>query len=506
MEINIHSPNQPSNQLSNEDGLPKPPSQIDAFYGKEGPTPKQVIFRDSLEKYKLFGGGVGGGKSRAICAEALRLSFLYPYNRGFLCRAEAEAFRRTTLNTLLGAIQEVEDMMGQKIIAHNGHNQTKKEIHLINGSLIMYGGLGVTPEDQDRIKSLEIGWYGVDEASEAPHKVVAMLKARLRLKLPDGTFPRYFGMYASNPEPGWLKDEFVTPTQLGYPLEDHIFVQSLIRDNPWLPPNYLDELKRDNPAPWVKRYVEGSWDAVEGQVWPDFDRNVHVYPNDHSDYEIPLPEEVKAEPFGGLDHGQTNPTAFLGAYTDADGNIFIYDEYYSKGLVSLHCTTILEKFEINDFETIEADPSMMAKTREKNGAPWSIFEEYDEYGISLSPANNSKEAGWNRVGEYLRVDPDHIHPITGKHGSPRIFFSSRCRNLLTEVPEYIWKRLSDESSNPKEEARKLKDHACDALRYLVMSMPSPYSKSKMDNAPYGSFNYMLQQKGDRNSKKGMILN
>jgi hypothetical protein len=149
---------------------------------------------------------------------------------------------------------------------------------------------------------------------------------------------------------------------------------------------------------------------------------------------------------------------------------------------------------------------MMAKTREKNGAPWSIFEEYDEYGISLSPANNSKEAGWNRVGEYLRIDPNHIHPITGKYGSPRIFFSSRCRNLLTEVPEYIWKRLSDESSNPKEEARKLKDHACDALRYLVMSMPSPYSKSKMDNAPYGSFNYMLQQKGDRNAKKGMILN
>ena len=154
MEITIHPPEPKSPNTSN---VIVPPSQVDAFYGKEGPTPKQQIFRDALEKYKLFGGGVGGGKSRAICAEALRLSFLYPYNRGFLCRAEAEAFRRTTLNTLLSAISEVEEMMGQKIIAHNGHNQTKKEIHLINGSLIMYGGLGVTPEDQDRIKSLEIG-------------------------------------------------------------------------------------------------------------------------------------------------------------------------------------------------------------------------------------------------------------------------------------------------------------------------------------------------------------
>jgi len=485
--------------------LSKPPVSVDAFYGKEGPTEKQVIFRDALEKYKLFGGGVGGGKSRALCAEGLRLSFLFSHNRGFLCRAEAEAFRRTTLNTLLSAISEVEEMMGQRIVAKNGHNQTKKEIHLINGSMIMYGGLGVTPEDQDRIKSLEIGWYGVDEASEAPSKVVNMLKARLRLKLPNGTFPKYFGMYASNPEPGWLKDEFVVPHQLGSPREDHIFVQALIRDNPWLPPEYLSELQRDNPPAWVKRYVNGSWDAVEGQVWPDFDRTVHVYPNETSDFDIQFPNTPGLKPFGGLDHGQTNPTAFLAAYADSDGNIFVFDEYYSKGLVSSHCSSISERFEIGDFDYIEADPSMMAKTREKNGMPWSIFEEYDEYGISLSPANNSKEAGWNRVGEYLRVDPDHIHPITGEKGSPRLFFSTRCRHLLTEIPEYIWKRLADENSNPKEEARKLNDHACDALRYLIMSLPSPYERAKEDEAPPGSFNFIMRNR--RGSKKrGMILN
>jgi len=137
--------------------------------------------------------------------------------------------------------------------------------------------------------------------------------------------------------------------------------------------------------------------------------------------------------------------------------------------------------------------------------PWSIFEEYDEYGISLSPANNSKEAGWNRVGEYLRVDPEHIHPITGKRGSPRLFISARCKWLLTEIPEYIWKRLSNESTNPKEEARKLKDHACDALRYLVMSLPSPLEKKKLDEAPYGSFNYMMKLKRG-STKRGMIVN
>ena len=485
--------------------LKKPPVNLDAFYGKQGPTDKQVLFRDSLEKYKLFGGGVGGGKSRAICAEGIRLSFIYPGNRGFLCRAEGEAFRRTTLNTLLSAIQEVEEMMGQKIIAKNGHNLTKSEIHFINGSMIQYGGLGVTPEDQDRIKSLEIGWYGVDEASEAPLKVINMLKARLRFKLPNGVYPKYFGMYASNPEPGWLKNEFVIPHQLGYPKEDHVFIQALIKDNPYLPPDYLEELKRDNPSSWVKRYVEGSWDAVEGQVWPDFDRDVHVFPNINSDFEIQSVNETPFTAIAGLDHGQTNPTAFIAGYIDEDGNIFISDEYYAKGLVSCHCLEIINKFNIEKFDTIEADPSMMAKTREKSGLPWSIFEEYEDNGISLSPANNNKEAGWNRVGEYLRTDPEHIHPITGNKGSPRLFISDRCKFLLTELPEYIWKRTSDEHSNPKEEARKLNDHACDALRYLIMSLPSPYERGKEDEAPYGSFNFMLKSRNQSN-KKGMILN
>ena len=90
-------------------------------------------------------------------------------------------------------------------------------------------------------------------------------------------------------------------------------------------------------------------------------------------------------------------------------------------------------------------------------------------------------------------------------GSPRIFFSSRCINLLTELPEYIWKRLSDENSNPKEEARKLKDHACDALRYLIMSLPSPYERDKINDAPEGSFNFIIRNM--RGSKKrGMITN
>ena len=198
---------------------------VDLFYGKEGPSPKQTLFREATERYKLFGGGVGGGKSRALCAEAIRQSFLYPGNRGFAGRNEAEAFRKTTLVTLLSLIVEIETLAGQRLLAKNGHNQTKKEIYFINGSMILYGGMS-GPDADERIKSLEIGFFIVDEASECNEDVVNMLKARLRWKLPSKKYPRFFGLFASNPEPGWLKNTFVVPQQLGTPKQAHLFVQN----------------------------------------------------------------------------------------------------------------------------------------------------------------------------------------------------------------------------------------------------------------------------------------
>lgn len=475
----------------------------DILYGKEGPTPKQALFRDAFEKYKLFGGGVGGGKSVSLCAEGLRFSLTWPGNRGFMGRHEGEAFRKTTLVSLLRLIGEIEQITDTKLIIPQGHNQTKKEISFINGSMISYGGLG-EQDSLDRIKSLEIGWFCVDEASETNLNVINMLKARLRWKLPDGTYPRYFGLFASNPEPGWLKTTFVIPQQQGAPREDHVFIQALLKDNPWLPPGYMDDLIRDNPKSWVKRYVDGSWAAVEGQVWPDFDFEVHVFPNpQHPSIEIPYPTSNQS-PFAGLDHGQTNPTCLLGAYIDNDGNIFIYDEYYQKGLVSLHCSNIKSQFKDFQLEEIHADPSMWSKIREKDGLPWSIADEYDDRDIVLLQGNNNVNSGINRVGEYLKVMENKAHPfLPDCNESPSLFISKRCKNLIRELPEYIWKKSKDDS-NPKEEPKKLHDHACDAFRYLVMSLPSPDEKKEPGDAP-GSFYWYSKTKAYKNKNRSVAI-
>jgi len=203
--------NQASEPYSLSDILP--PSPIDGLYGEKGPTDKQIIFRDAKQKYKLFGGGLGGGKSWALCAEALRFTLMYEGNYGFICRSEASAFKKSTLKRLLSTIYYLE-----KLAKANGvppllkmHHKQDMTLEFFNGSIILYGGLGTTVEDQEKIKSTEFGWFAVDEAADLNAEIARMLKGRLRLVLPDGTRPEYFGLFASNPAPGWLKDDFVTP-------------------------------------------------------------------------------------------------------------------------------------------------------------------------------------------------------------------------------------------------------------------------------------------------------
>lgn len=191
---------------------------------------------------------MGSGKSFALCAEGIALSCDYPGNRGYICRDTLKAFKKTTYLVL--------DDMLQRSGLITKHHQTDNYYILQNGSAIYYGGLGDDQKAIERLKSMELGWFAIDEASETTERFFLMLASRLRIKLPD---IRYFGLLASNPDPGWLKHRFIDRKE-----PDHVFIPALPRDNGKLAPGYIERLEAIFPDAWRKQFLEGDWTAFEG--------------------------------------------------------------------------------------------------------------------------------------------------------------------------------------------------------------------------------------------------
>ena len=192
---------------------------------------------------------MGGGKTRWLCEEAKDLSLRFPGNRGVMCRYRLQDFKNSTLKTLLECIPE-------ELI--KSHNQAEHTIFLKNGSEIIYFGLA-EPEQVMKLKSMEVGFFCIDEASEVSKENFLIFQSRLRRLLPDGSRPTYFGLLATNPDDCWLKDDFV----LGGGGDDYLFIPSLPRDNPYLPSDYESGLRKSYPEYLVKILLEGSWDDLQ---------------------------------------------------------------------------------------------------------------------------------------------------------------------------------------------------------------------------------------------------
>jgi len=210
------------------------------------PFDQQIKAHTARERFVLYGGAVGGGKSVWGCNEGLQLSLECSGNVGYMCRHELSSFMRTTMLTL-------ERYLPNDIVAQ--HHQTENYYRLINGSLIFYGGLGDDQKAIDRLKSMELGWFFIDQAEETSEGHFFLLASRLRLSAPS---VRYKGLLTANPAPGWVKHRFIEQK-----LEDHKFIPSLPKDNPFLPADYEASLRKLYPDELVKQLLEGDWDALE---------------------------------------------------------------------------------------------------------------------------------------------------------------------------------------------------------------------------------------------------
>jgi hypothetical protein len=456
------------------------------------PSVKQWAFIDRAEMEQLYGGSKSGGKSRALCAKLILMNVLFPGNQTGLFRKDLTDLKGSTLVTF--------ELMCPKglIIQHHrtDHYFWIRTIDENHPSRLWYGGLGEAT-DFESAKGKEYGFFAIDEPSEIDMQAYLQMLGQLRWTLPNGQRPPYQAALGSNPEPGWLEDHFghlISAATEEVPITtdgNRCYIMALPKDNPYLPPNWEAILRNqpDIPQSWVDKYLGGSWKASEGLVFKELDDRVH-YIN------CPPREILQGLTLvASLDHATTGVTCLCVDGIDREGNIFALGSYYAKNkLVSQHGHQMRELLDfwvracgkeeiakaagkydsqthwsVAGYEYILIDPSTQNKTLQSKNELTSYQDLYAREGIPTVPAWNAVEAGVTLMEEYIHVKPSHIHPLTGKKGSPSYFIVREYnQDGIKEIER--WKRTITVNKTVRFVGA---DHWIDNQRYIIMSRPEP---------------------------------
>jgi phage terminase large subunit len=416
------------------------------------PLPKQKlfmwhVFENPKARFVWYCGGFGSGKSFIGSHTAVRLAMMAPRGRGLIARQTLVDLKATTMKTFF-------EVIDPRLILK--WNKSENLLTLINGHEIYFWGL----DDIEKLKSLEIGWFWFDEVDEVGFETFKVAQGRLRHKAQ----PKRLGIITSNSEgKNWTYQRFVKGKDLARPsdLEKYWIVKAPSTENFHLPEDYIDTL-HSYTGDLYKRYVLGSWDVFEGQIFPDFRRDIHVV------RPFAIPKEWKK--IRCMDWGENNPTTCNWIAVDPEGNLWVYREYSKRQEFTPYHSKAIKKLSGNEkYEWTVIDPSVKGR-RGRSGK--NIDEEYKKEGFKpLLMGNNNVSAGISRLHRLFYVDPDRIHPITKEKGSPRIFFFDTCGETIDCIEQYRWKKPTNDDEDPQEKPLKKDDHLIDGIRYGVMSKP-----------------------------------
>lgn len=415
--------------------------------------PRQAAFLLADEYAVLFGGARGGGKTDALLAHAITVATEHPGSRTLFLRRNF-----TDLNQPGAAIPRSHQFLGRHATWHGGNYQWTFR----NGSVLKFGHLS----DQRALTQYlgtQVDVLLLDQAEQLAEHEYQQLQGSVRATV-DGIKPHV--RLTANPGGighAWVKARWIdaaTP-DTPYTIEEggrpvtHRFVPSRVYDNPALlerDPEYVARLQSLG-GHLARAWVEGDWDQFEGQVFSEWRRDKHVVEP------FPIPKEWPR--WRGVDYGYASPYCCLWAALSPSGVYYVYRETYGTGLLDRDQAQQIRLLSAGEqIRATFGDPSMWAQ-RHNGYQVQAPAAAYAEMGVPLTPANNDRPSGWQRLHELLAWE----------HGlPPRLQVFSSCTNLIRTLPALVYDPHDVEDVDTRGD-----DHAPDSLRYLLMgaSVPQP---------------------------------
>ena len=290
----------------------------------------------------------------------------------------------------------------------------------------------------DRIRGSSIKYCYGDEVATWHPEVFEMLKSRL--DRPCSCFDGALNPQSPN---HWLK-EFLDSDADIYAQHYTIF------DNPFLPPEFVDNLcKEYEGTVYYQRYILGEWALAEGLIYPMYQEAIA---------EAPLWKEDEVRRYAlSIDYGTMN--AFAALLWELHGGVW----YAVRGYYYSGRDTGIQK---TDEEYAQALDKMLAdvfKWQEEH----LVYGSREKLETIIDPSAASfitllRKRGKYKVRHATNDVADGIRETATALKTGLVKICECCKDTLNEIQGYVW-----DETVINDAPVKVNDHAMDALRYFV---------------------------------------
>ena len=294
----------------------------------------------------------------------------------------------------------------------------------------------LSADNPDGLEGGQFDFIWADEAGQFKYDAMIAIEGRTGLKqAPVLLTSTPYGM-------NWMKYKFYDRYLNGDP--QYFCAKWSSIKNPAYPKDEYERAKKSmSPGRAAQRY-DAEFARMSGLVYPDIMR-----------CKAPslLVQSKLKEPgrrYGGLDFGWNDPFVGLAGHLTADNHLWLFYERY-KRLTPIGEHAAKLPFNI----TYYADPSRPDQMRELRVAGHTIRKATNDILIGIDAVN-------------ARIYNETIH------------ISEACTALWAETEEYRYPEKDDEVQGDKPTGGF--DHACDALRYLIVGIDKRQMSEEYNNA------------------------
>lgn len=444
------------------------------------PNPKQEEFHGLTAKYRAFCGGWGNGKTTAGCAEFFIRLMEFPGTNSIIARKTRPELRTTTWEMFIHGDTQPHGWQGvpQEVIKQ--YNKSDLFLELKNGSKVH----GLPLDDPKKLENYNLGLFMIDQAEEVDEEIFLKFHGRLR----QHNSPRE-GLLLFNPNGHWWGwRRFIDPKREekhpGWPARYKV-VEATPFDNPNLPEDYLEQFD-GLPQHWYDRFVLGSHDVFIGQIFVDFEDDLHVI----DPFRIPR----HWERWMCIDPGIGHEAAVNWIARDPENNCFVYREIVKAGEPVDWWVEAIDAAETamdwggpdeGELDVIRLiGPESQQRSQTDARTVKGVFEEEGLNDLEL--ADRDPTARINRITSRLRLRPGHVAPFgDGRQwtrtrigetesttGAPTLYIFRDCEYTVEHLPQYKWRpvRAQAVEEDAAEKPVKKNDHTIDNIGHILVAM------------------------------------